>query len=214
VSSAPCVIFDCDGVLVDSEVLAVEVTRSALAGLGWDLSIDEVVARFVGRSHDQVYRDIAEHLGRPLPPGWEAQNTQRLRDVFRDRLQPVEGIVEALALIDAPMCVASSGSVEKMRLTLGLTGLWDAFGGNVFSATEVANGKPAPDLFLHAAEAMGWQPGDCVVVEDSLFGVQAGLSAGMRVIGYGGGVTPASRLALPGVTVIDDMRDLPAMLAR
>lgn len=212
-STAAGVIFDCDGVLVDSEVLAIDLTRSALVELGWDLSLDEVVARFVGRRHDEVHRDIEEHFGGALPPGWEQQNTRHLREVFRERLRPVPGIVDALPRIDLPMCVASSGSVEKMRFTLELTGLWDTFAGHVFSATEVAHGKPAPDLFLHAAKSMGWEPRNCVVVEDSVYGVQAGRAAGMQVIGYAGGVTPASRLALPGVIVIHDMRDLPEVVS-
>jgi beta-phosphoglucomutase-like phosphatase (HAD superfamily) len=109
--------------------------------------------------------------------------------------------------------VASSGTHDKMTFTLGLTGLLDRFEGRLFSATEVRHGKPAPDLFLHAAEAMGWEPSSCVVVEDSPYGVDAALAAGMQAIAYAGGVTLADRLARHGVTLITDMRDLPNAIA-
>ena len=115
----------------------------------------------------------------------------------------------ALDAIALPSCVASSASHEKMRFTLGHTGLWDRFAGRIFSATEVAHGKPAPDLFLHAAATMGWEPADCAVVEDSPAGVEAGLSAGMTVFGYAG-TTPASRL--DGARVFTDMAELPGLL--
>ncbi|HSE54700.1 MAG TPA: HAD family hydrolase [Nocardioidaceae bacterium] len=207
------VVFDCDGVLVDTEPLSIEVDRQVLAELGWNLTPEEIVDRFVGRSHEHFLAEVARHVGHPLPPGWGAEITPRYREAFTASLRPVDGIVEALARISLPSCVASSGSHEKMAFTLGLTGLLDRFDGRLFSATEVEHGKPAPDLFLFAAAQMGWQPASCVVVEDSAAGVDAGLAAGMRVIAYAGGVTPASRLTRPGVTVITDMHDLPDAIA-
>jgi HAD superfamily hydrolase (TIGR01509 family) len=124
----------------------------------------------------------------------------------------VDGIVEALDRIRTPTCVASSGSHEKMRYTLGKTGLYERFAGRIFSAAEVPRGKPAPDLFLHAAARMGVTPADCAVVEDSAVGVQAARAAGMPVFGYAGGVTPAARLEGPGTIVFRDMRELPGLL--
>lgn len=124
----------------------------------------------------------------------------------------MDGVVDALDQITIRKCVASSGTHEKMRYTLGLTGLYDRFDGHIFSATEVPNGKPAPDLFLYAAKKMGVSPADCVVIEDSAMGVKAARAAGMRVFAYGGGVTPAIKLEGPLTTVFTDMRQLPALL--
>ena len=207
------VIFDCDGVLVDSERLAIRVDVQVLASLGWHMTEDEVVRRFVGKSDAHMKRDIEEHLGRTLPDDWDAGFRDVYLDTFRRELRPVDGIVEALDAIRTATCVASSGTHEKMRFTLGLTGLWDRFEGRIFSATEVARGKPHPDLFLHAAARMGFAPADCAVVEDSRFGVEAARAAGMRAFGYAGGVTPADALAGPGTVVFEDMRDLPGLLS-
>jgi HAD superfamily hydrolase (TIGR01509 family) len=207
------VIFDCDGVLVDSERLAIRVDVQVLASLGWPMTEDEVVRRFVGKSDAHMRREIEEHLGRELAGDWDAGFRDLYLDTFRRELRPVDGIVEALDGISTPTCVASSGTHDKMRFTLGLTGLWVRFEGRIFSATEVANGKPAPDLFLHAAARMGAEPSACAVVEDSRFGVAAARAAGMRAFGYAGGVTAADQLAGEGTVVFTDMRDLPRLLA-
>lgn len=213
VTAVDLVIFDCDGVLVDSERLSVEVDRQLLSELGWELSTEDIVERFVGRSNRFFHEEVTRHLGRPLPPGWDEAAEPRYRRAFMQALQPVDGIVEALDDIEGPTCVASSGTHEKMRFTLGLTGLLPRFEGRVFSATEVSRGKPAPDLFLLAAEKMGFEPRACVVVEDSVHGVAAAQAAGMRVVGYGGGVTDAARLLELGAQVITDMRQLPGTIA-
>jgi HAD superfamily hydrolase (TIGR01509 family) len=207
------VIFDCDGVLVDSERLSIGVDVEILGELGWRLTEAEIVGRFVGSSDAFFRREVEAFLGRPLPPDWEAQVEERYRTVFTAHLRPVDGIVEALDRITQRSCVASSGTHEKIRFTLSLTGLWPRFAGRIFSATEVAEGKPAPDLFLHAAARMSVPPSACVVVEDSAFGVQAARAAGMRVLAYGNGVTPPQRLTGPGTIVFEDMRELPALLA-
>lgn len=210
------VILDCDGVLVDSEHLSMRVDTEVLAELGWLLTHEEVVERFMGRTHDFMVGEIEAYLGRSLDAGWEDGFQQRYRDAFTLHLKPVDGVVEALDALEAIetlTCVASSGGHEKMRFTLGLTGLWDRFDGRIFSATEVAHGKPAPDLFLHAAAAMGVEPPACAVVEDSRYGVEAARAAGMRAFAYGGGLTAPERLAGPGTVVFDDMRQLPGLLA-
>lgn len=206
------VIFDCDGVLVDSERLAVKVDVAVLAKLGWSLSEQEVVDRFVGVSDAHFRQEIETHLGRKLPPEWEAEMQALYRQAYEKDLVPVEGVIEALDRITLPSCVASSGSHEKIRFTLGLTGLYKRFEGRIFSATDVGRGKPAPDLFLLAADRMGAAPPECVVVEDSAKGVAAARAAGMNVLAYAGGVTPVERLVGPGTQVFDHMRDLPDLL--
>jgi len=210
------VILDCDGVLVDSEPISMRVDTEVLAEVGWSLTNEEVVERFMGRTHDFMVSEIEAYLGRPLDASWEDRFQQRYRDAFALYLKPVDGVVEALDSLDATdtlTCVASSGGHQKMRFTLDLTGLWDRFEGRIFSATEVAHGKPAPDLFLHAARKMGVDPAACAVVEDSRYGVEAARAAGMRVFAYGGGLTSPERLAGPGTVVFDDMRQLPGLLS-
>ncbi|MFB6992399.1 MULTISPECIES: HAD family hydrolase [unclassified Streptomyces] len=206
------VIFDCDGVLVDSEKIAVRVQVQVGAELGWALTADEVVEKFVGRSNVSIGELVDARLpGRAA--AWQQRFEQLHRDAVETELVAVDGIHEALAALTLPTCVASSGSHEKMRHTLGHTGLHAHFEGRIFSASEVAHGKPAPDLFLHAARRMGVEPSACVVVEDSKYGVQAARSAGMRSLGYAGGLTPAHWLEGPDTVVFDDMRKLSALLS-
>jgi HAD superfamily hydrolase (TIGR01509 family) len=204
------VIFDCDGVLVDSERLAVRLESEICTELGWSLSEGDIVERFVGRSDAYVKAEIERHIGRSVD--FELEFDPRYRELFERELAPVAGVVEALDEITVPFCVASSGSHEKLRFTLGLTGLYSRFAGRIFSASEVANAKPAPDVFLHAAQQLGVEPRRCAVVEDSVSGVAAGLSAQMAVFAFAGSVTDASKLRAPDVTVFDDMRALPALL--
>ncbi|MFJ3633805.1 HAD family hydrolase [Streptomyces sp. NPDC090112] len=207
------VIFDCDGVLVDSERIAARVQVALGAELGWPLTEDEVVDRFIGRSSASVREQIAVRLGEETADLWDRRFALLHREAVDAGLSPVDGLPEALAAITLPTCVASSGSHEKMRHTLGRTGLYDRFAGRIFSATEVARGKPAPDLFRYAARRMGVDPAACVVVEDSAPGVEAARAAGMRSFGYAGGLTPAERLRGPGTVLFHDMRDLPALVA-
>ena len=207
------VIFDCDGVLVDSERIAVRVEAEFLAELGWPLSQAEIVERFMGRTTEYMDEAIEAQLGSRLPSDWKDQFHRRYREAFAAELVPVDGVLDALDQIAVPTCVASSGSHDKLRFTLGHTGLYERFEGRIFSGYEVANGKPAPDLFLHAAARMGAGPARCAVVEDSLYGVLAARAAGMRVFGYAGGLTPADRLEGEATVVFEDMRELPRLLA-
>jgi HAD superfamily hydrolase (TIGR01509 family) len=211
-ASVDLVIFDCDGVLVDSERLAIKVDVEMLHELGWPLSEAEVIERFVGRSDRDTQAAIEAHLDRRLPAGWAERVAQLYRQVFATELAPVPGVPEALDRISLPSCVASSATHEHLRYTLGLTGLYERFAGRIFSAADVAAGKPAPDLFLYAAEQMGAAPAGCVVVEDSRAGVQAARAAGMRVLAFAGGLTPAELLEGPDTTVFGDMRELPGLL--
>jgi HAD superfamily hydrolase (TIGR01509 family) len=206
------VIFDCDGVLVDTEPLSVRVDVEVLADLGWPLTEAEIVDRFLGRSDAYQLAEIERHIGRALDPGWAQEVDQLYRAAYERSLTPVDGVLDALDRIEIASCVASSGTHEKMRHTLGLTGLYDRFEGRIFSRTQVARGKPAPDLFLFAAAQLGVDPVACAVVEDSKYGVQAARAAGMRTFGYAGGLTPAAWLEGDGTVVFDDMRDLPSLL--
>jgi HAD superfamily hydrolase (TIGR01509 family) len=207
------VIFDCDGVLVDSEPLALRVCVELGAELGWPLTEEEIVHRFLGRSERAVARQIAERLGAETAERWEAEYRRRLAVLLDTELTPVDGVVEALDAIALPNCIASSGGHDKMRRTLTRTGLYERFEGRIFSASEVPRGKPEPDLFLHAAARMGVPPERCAVVEDSQYGVRAARSAGMRSFGYAGGLTPADWLTGEGTVVFDDMRKLPLLLS-
>jgi HAD superfamily hydrolase (TIGR01509 family) len=207
------VIFDCDGVLVDSEPISVRLDVAMLAELGLTMSREEVIERFVGRSPEVIVRTVERELGHPPPADWFKRGEQLLRSAFAAELRPVPGIVEALARITEPMCVASSSEPENLRYKLELTGLYDRFAGHIFSASEVTNGKPAPDLFLHAALQMRTEPEACVVVEDSQYGVQAARAAGMAVLAYvGGGLTPTHVLEGPRTVMFDDMGRLPELL--
>ena len=207
-------ILDCDGVLVDSERVAIRVDAQVLAALGWPMSEAEVVERFVGRTEAYMVSEIERHLGHPLAPEWENDYRQLYQDAFAAELRPVDGVVEALEALERmrlPTCVASSGGHSKIEHSLRLCDLYERFAGRIFSADDVAHGKPAPDLFLHAARVMGASPADTVVVEDSPAGVDAAVAAGMRVLGYAGGVVPAYRLQ-QATAVFHDMRVLPALV--
>ncbi len=193
------VIFDCDGVLVDSERIAAQVSAAGLTERGWAISEAEVIERFVGRSDAHIGAEIASRLGHRVESEWRIESVRRLREAFASELQPVDGVVEALNAIRTPTCVASSGTHEKIRHSLLLVGLLDRFEGRIFSASDVAHGKPAPDLFLHAAATMGTAPARCAVIEDS-------------PSGYAGGVTAAAGLRGHGTIVFADMRELPALL--
>lgn len=206
------VIFDCDGVLVDSEIISVDVDQKVLADLGWVLSREEIIDQFVGRSHAHFLEVVENHLGRKLPADWEDAYQHLYRQELAQNLKLIDGIADALDVIDYPTCVASNGSHSKMEFTLKHAGLWSRFEGRIFSASDVVHGKPAPDLFLHASSVLGFEPSNCVVVEDSRAGVQAAIAAKMKVIAYAGGITPRRQLQGEGVTIIDHMSQLPVTI--
>ncbi len=210
------VIFDCDGVLVDSEILTVGVEARVLTELGWPIDAPEVVRRWLGRSSASMLAEVAERLGPEAATRFDVITTAEIRGAFERSLAPVAGVpplLDHLDGIELAYCVASSGSQEKMGLTLGLTGLAGRFSGRRFSVDEVASGKPSPDLYLYAAERMGVSPARCAVVEDSVYGVQAALAAGMTAFGYAGGLTEARELSSAGATVVHEMSDLVGRLA-
>ncbi|WP_159585486.1 HAD family hydrolase [Chelativorans xinjiangense] len=213
------VIFDCDGVLVDSEPISIAVLVEIIAEAG--VAIEPAVAyrRFLGRSMASIAKAVEDECGLAMTDGHLEEMRARLYERFRQELKPIPGLVEALAGLKAARCVASSSQPERIRLSLGVTGLLPHFEPHIFSATMVANGKPAPDLFLHAAKMMGVEPAGCVVVEDSPAGIEAARRAGMHVVAFAGGshAAPAGLKAafktLGPDRILEDMRALPSLLA-
>jgi HAD superfamily hydrolase (TIGR01509 family) len=178
------VIFDCDGVLVDSELITNRIFASMLNELGIPVTLEDMFEQFVGRSMATCLEKIAGLLGRPVPEDFVHQYQVRTNAALKSDLRAVPGIDTVLDEIEVPYCVASSGSHEKMQTTLGITGLLPRFQGKLFSVTEVARGKPFPDVFLYAAAKSGVAASACAVIEDSPTGVEAGVAAGMTVYGY------------------------------
>ena len=212
------VIFDCDGVLVDSEPLANTCFARALAREGLDWSVEKTMRRLMGRSMKSCIEIVEGVLGRRLPDDFvDRLQADTMRSFHEAPLRPVPGVAEAIDAIEkagAATCVASSGSLDKMRVTLGITGLWSRFEGRIFSSSEVPRGKPFPDLFLHAALGMNQQPFACTVIEDSLPGLQAARAAGMRALAYvGAPYTDRDALVVAGGEWFDDMRKLPPLVA-
>lgn len=206
------IIFDCDGVLVDSEPITGAVFAQMAREQGLEWSPQKIYETFLGRAMRECVRIIEETIGRKLPESFVDEYRSRRNEALRAQLQPTPGMKEMLQELDVPFCVASNGESSKMELTLNIVGLWDLFAGRLFSVHDVAHPKPAPDLYLHAANVMNVAPADAVVVEDSLLGVQAGVRAGMRVVGYSA-ATPASKLVDAGVTTtVDDLSRLPEVL--
>jgi len=211
------IIFDCDGVLVDTEPVSNRCFSQALnrEGLAWD--VPETMRRLMGRSLKSCIAIVEAELARKLPADFiERLQVETFAAFRRERVGAVAGVEAAIDALEAAghrTCVASSGDIAKMRITLGGAGLWDRFDGRIFSATQVSRGKPFPDLFLLAAREMATAPADCLVVEDAVAGTQAAVAAGMRVLCYAGapyaereGMTDA------GGTLFDDMRQLPALV--
>jgi len=213
------VIFDCDGVLVDSEVISCAAHAETLTRHGYKITADQVFDRFLGRSMRQASLEVEAEMGRSLPDDFHAQVYAEIFRLFAVSLQATPHVDEALAAIALPVCVASSGPPEKISASLNRVGLWDRFAPHIFSAVQVRNGKPAPDLFLFAAAQMQAAPARCLVIEDSLAGIAAAVAAGMPVLGFYGGshCRPGhgDRLRAAGaVAVFADMRQLPDLIAR
>lgn len=175
------IIFDCDGTLVDSELIANQVLVDVVAEHGLQLTLTEALIAFKGGKMAESVTEIERRLGRALPEHFVPEIRRRTAQAFESSLLPVPGAIELVETLTTAKCVASAGPREKIELTLSVTGLLPHFREHIFSSYEVGSWKPHPGLFLHAAEVMGFLPGDCVVVEDSLPGIRAGVAAGMRV---------------------------------
>ena len=207
------VIFDNDGVLVDSEGHANRILSDLLNQSGWAVNMtrEESMALFLGRSLPAIRQLIESRLGHALPGDFEERYHARLFEVFDTELTAVPGVEEVLERIRVPTCVASSGTHERIRRALAATGLLPRFEGRIFSAEDVARGKPAPDLFLHAARRLGVTPSRCAIVEDSPLGVDAANAAGMVAFGFAR-LTPPAVLSHALGGIFSSMAELPALL--
>jgi beta-phosphoglucomutase-like phosphatase (HAD superfamily) len=212
------VVFDCDGVLVDSEVLSNAVLARMLSEAGLATSMLESRRRYQGMLLRDIRADAQERLGHPLPDGWVERYERERDDAFSTSLRPIEGARDLVLRClggGIDVCVASQGSLEKTERSLTLTGLMDLFAPQArFSAGQVARGKPHPDLFLHAARALGVAAEDCVVIEDTPSGVTAGVRAGMRVLGYAADADAEALTAAGAEVVIHSLAEAWPLLRR
>jgi HAD superfamily hydrolase (TIGR01509 family) len=211
------VIFDCDGVLVDSEVISCRAHAETLTRHGYPVTAEQVLDRFLGVSDHEARQAIEAETGRCLPRDFEAQMKQAALQRYADELGTIPYAGETIAAITLPKCVASSGTPEKIRHGLTCAGLFDLLAPNIFSATQVQRGKPAPDLFLFAAGQMQASPARCLVIEDSVPGITGARAAGMTVLGFHGGshCRPGYRdtlRAAGAIATFDDMRQLPGLI--
>jgi HAD superfamily hydrolase (TIGR01509 family) len=206
------IIFDCDGVLIDSEPITGRVFAEMAQEQGLDWPADEIQRQFLGRAMRECVRIIEDAIGRKLDEQFIDEYRARRNDALRRDLKPTPGLREMLEALDVPYCVASNGEASKMEVTLEVVGIRELFEGRIFSVADVQKPKPAPDLYLHAARVLHAMPERCVVVEDSLTGIEAGVRAGMRVVGYTS-AHPKPRLEAAGATlVLDDITRLPEAL--
>jgi HAD superfamily hydrolase (TIGR01509 family) len=205
------VIFDCDGTLVDSETLADEALIECVRPHGLELTVDEVHARFRGRKMADCVAELERQLGGTLPADFVPRFRARCAEVFRGRLQAIDGALMTIQRLHVPYCVASSGPRDKIELSLGITGLLPYFKDRIFSSYEIGSWKPDPGLFLHAAEVMGVAPDRCAVVEDSAPGLQAGVAAGMVVFAFMRKDIPMHQ-AGDSVRVLRQLSDLPDLV--
>ncbi len=212
------IIFDCDGVLVDSEIISNQVDSDLFATIGYTISPDQMIRRFIGMTKRSIWQVVAQEHGIEFPEALFAQANAEIVARYETQLRAIPGVANAIRAVGDARAVASSSELPKLRLALQVTGLLPLFDPAVFSASQVARGKPAPDVFLFAAAQCGAAPQDCIVVEDSPAGVQAGLAAGMRVIGFTGGAHSylghdARLLSEGAAVVVTDMDHLAATVA-
>lgn len=204
------VIFDCDGVLIDSEMISARVLLSKLALCGVDVDFAHFRNHFLGRSFPKVVAEVREQHAVALPEDFEQSYRSALIAAFEDELKAMAGVKEVIGRLSVAYCVATSSSPPRVRRSLQITGLDDLFGERIFTASEVRNGKPAPDLFLHAASRMGADPARCLVIEDSLPGLAAGLAAGMQVWQFTGGSHLGGEAAeITGIGILADWAQMP-----
>lgn len=182
-----CIIFDCDGVLVDTEKIGNGILLSMAAEHGFEMEIEDAYRNFNGRNLKDCFLHVEDSIGKKLPDTFESEYRERSYGAFKTQVKPMEGIVEFIDKLKIPYCVASSGPVEKIRLNLEVAGLLDKFEGKIFSSYQIKNWKPEPGIFLFAAKEMGFEVKDCIVVEDSKAGVKAGISGDFKVFGFANG---------------------------
>jgi HAD superfamily hydrolase (TIGR01509 family) len=209
--SSTLIIFDCDGVLVDSEVLSAGVLTALLRDAGFGITPEIFRGDFLGRSFSGAAERVRKRFGKPLPEGFEAAYRKELLAAMEQGLRPMADVEAMLRGLNCPYCLATSSSPQRLAVSLGVTGLAPYFAGRCFTTLDVERGKPAPDLFLHAAARMGVAPERCIVVEDSELGVSAGLAAGMTVWHFAGGAHVTAGYGLP--PTIEPHRRIGDMLA-
>jgi HAD superfamily hydrolase (TIGR01509 family) len=180
-----CIIWDCDGCLIDSELLACSVSASLMGEFGYDITAQEYIERFAGKGIKHSISIIEKETNKEILPyfPFERLKTER-KKIFSESLKEIDGVSEVLSKIDLPMCVASGSSIDRLDLTLGIVELKSRFEGRIYSSEQVENGKPAPDIFLYAARNMGVAPENCLVIEDSVSGIKAAKAAGMPVFAF------------------------------
>jgi len=182
-----CIIFDCDGVLVDTEKIGNGILLSMGAEYGFEMKLEDAYREFNGRNLKECFLHIENAIGKKLPDNFESEYRQRSFEAFKTQVKPMEGIVEFLNKLEIPYCVASSGPVDKIRLNLEVAGLLDKFENKIYSSYQINSWKPDPGIFLHAAKEMGFDVKDCIVIEDSKAGVISGINGGFKVYGFANG---------------------------
>ena len=207
-----CIIFDCDGTLVDSEAITNQVIAEMASELGIEMTGDEASATFGGKTLDGVVYKMKELSGNDLPKDWLPRLIQRVNESWESKLRPVKGVKELLEKIKIPVCVASNGEPTHVRHSLRLTKLYDFFDENVFTTSEVSKPKPSPELFLYAAKKMGFKPSECVVIEDSVTGVTAAVNAKIVVYGIINNLFSEKQLKNAGAIPFKSMDELPTLL--
>ncbi|HKJ42831.1 MAG TPA: HAD family hydrolase [Sunxiuqinia sp.] len=208
-----CVIFDCDGVLVDSEKISAKVFQQMVSELGCHLDFEIVLEQVTGTSMKENLKFFVERLERELPDSFEAEFRKRSYKAFKTDLQPISGVHELLEKITVPLGVASSGPTEKIKQNLQTTNLLKHFDGYIFSCYDIGSWKPEPDIYLHAAKTMGFQPSECAVIEDSSVGVKAAKAGGFDVFGYANH-NNKTELEKLGATTFSDMKELELLLEK
>lgn len=206
-----CVIFDCDGVLIESEEIGMRVLLEMASRYGVSIDLKDAMLRFSGRKFKETLKELQSIARHPFPDDFEIQFRKHSYEVFAKEVKPTEGITDVLDSLPVPFCVASSGPVEKIRLNLTNTELIQYFENKIFSAYDINSFKPDPGLFLYAAKQMGFQPSECAVVEDSKAGIQAALAGGFKALGFAKDYN-VNELQKEGATVFFSMKELLSLL--
>ena len=206
-----CVIFDCDGVLVDSEAISAKVFQKMISEMGFTIEFKTVLEQITGTSMQDNLKFFRQITGKELPANFESEYRKRSFEAFKTNLKPIKGIHELINLIKIPIGVASSGPVNKIKLNLTTTNLIDKFADNIFSCYDIGSWKPKPDIYLHAAKKMGFEPEECAVIEDSLTGVKSAIAGGFNVFGFAQKKNKTAFEEL-GATVFSEMNELYQML--
>ncbi|WP_246074243.1 HAD family hydrolase [Flavobacterium daemonense] len=206
-----CIIFDCDGVLVDTEKIGNGILLEMASEYGFKMDIEDAYRDFNGRNLKDCFRYIEEAIHQKLPENFEEEYRQKSFEAFKTQVKPMEGVVDFIEKLKIPYCVASSGPVEKIRLNLEVAGLLDKFENKIFSSYQINSWKPEPEIFLHAAKEMGFEVKDCIVLEDSKAGIKAGISGGFKVYGFANGYNN-SDLEEEGAILFSSYEELSKML--